>query len=237
MSPDCVCGSGESWAAGGDVAVAGARGVWTDPERVERAICDVESESDGTIGERGHVGCGRPGHACARAVAADRDARRSRVWRDRFSVRVEELDSQLACRRGHVDEQMFSAEADRPRDERSGQQRGDAFDAIFARVWVKEDTPPPQTGLWWCRAKTPSSRLSDWGQPIQIMTAEDRGWHSGPWKPSLQFHEQIGERALIFFDGSYRTSDPGPFLFAFTLGCLELDLPVGSVFSAQDRST
>lgn len=116
-------------------------------------------------------------------------------------------------------------------------QRDDTFDAIFARVWVKEDTPPPQTGLWWCRAKTPSSRLSDWGQPIQIMTAEDRGWHSGPWKPSLQFREQIGERALIFFDGSYRTSDPGPFPFAFTLGCLELDLPVGSVFSAQDRST
>jgi hypothetical protein len=87
-------------------------------------------------------------------------------------------------------------------------QRGDAFDAIFARVWVKEDKPPPQTGSWWCRAKTPSSRLSDWGQPIQIMTAEDRGWHSGPWKPSLQFHEQIGERALIFFDGSYRASDP-----------------------------
>lgn len=116
-------------------------------------------------------------------------------------------------------------------------QRGDAFDAIFSRVWVKEGTPPPQTGLWWSRAKTPSSRLSDWGQPVQIMTAEDRGWHSGPWKPSLQFHEQIEERALIFFDGLYRTSDPGPFPFAFTLGCLELDLPVGSVFSAHHRST
>ncbi len=35
-------------------------------------------------------------------------------------------------------------------------QRGDGFDAIFARVWVKGDTPPPATGLWWCRAGKPS---------------------------------------------------------------------------------
>lgn len=104
-------------------------------------------------------------------------------------------------------------------------QRGNAFDAVFARVWLKEGTPPPETGLWWCRAKTPSGRLADWSPPIQIMTAEYREWHSGPWKPSLQFHEQIGERALVFFDGSYRTDDPGPFPFAFTLGCLAIDLP------------
>lgn len=56
------------------------------------------------------------------------------------------------------------------------------------------------------------------------MTAEDRGWHSGPWKPSFQFQGQA-EHVLVFFDGSYRTSDPGPFPFAFTLGCLETDLP------------
>ena len=105
-------------------------------------------------------------------------------------------------------------------------QRGDAFDAIFARVWVKGGTPPPETGLWWCRAKKPSGRLSEWTEPIQIMTAEDRGWHSGPWKPSLQFDPQNGERALVFFDGLYRTSDPGPFPFAFTLGCLAIDLPL-----------
>jgi hypothetical protein len=104
-------------------------------------------------------------------------------------------------------------------------QRGNSFDAIFSRVWVKEGTPPPDSGLWWCRADEPSSRLSDWSQPVQIMTAEDRGWHSGPWKPSFQFQ---GERALVFFDGSYRTNDPGPFPFAFTLGCLEIELPLSS---------
>jgi len=107
-------------------------------------------------------------------------------------------------------------------------QREDAFDAIFARVWVRESPPLPETGLWWCRAKKPSGALSDWSHPTQIMTAEHREWHSGPWKPSFQFHEQIAERAFVFFDGSYRTSDPGPFPFAFTLGCLEIGLPLDS---------
>jgi hypothetical protein len=99
------------------------------------------------------------------------------------------------------------------------------FDAIFARVWVGGGAPPPQTGLWWCRAATPSSKLSEWSEPVQIMTAEDRGWHSGPWKPSFHFYEETGERALLFFDGIYRTSDPGPFPFAFTLGCADVHLP------------
>jgi hypothetical protein len=104
-------------------------------------------------------------------------------------------------------------------------QRGFRFDAIFARVWVGAEAPPAETGLWWCRADEPWPNLSDWSQPIQIMTAEDRGWHSGPWKPSFQFDENIGGRALVFFDGLYRTSDPGPFPFAFTLGCAEVYLP------------
>lgn len=102
-------------------------------------------------------------------------------------------------------------------------ERNGAYEAIFARIWLAGDAPP-ETGLWWCRAATPGSRLSDWGEPVQIMTAEDRGWHSGPWKPSFQYSEQHPQRAFVFFDGLYRTSDPGPFPFAFTLGCLEIDL-------------
>lgn len=107
-------------------------------------------------------------------------------------------------------------------------QRGNAFDAVFARVWVREETPPPETGLWWCRSRRPSGALSDWSEPIQIMTAEDRGWHSGPWKPSFQFSEHTGDQVFVFFDGAYRTSDPGPFPFAFTLGCLDIELPLAS---------
>ena len=63
--------------------------------------------------------------------------------------------------------------------------------------------------------------LHDWGEPVQIMTAEDRGWHTGPWKPSLQYDEGEAGRAFVFFDGIYRTNDPGPFPFAFTCGCVE----------------
>jgi len=103
-------------------------------------------------------------------------------------------------------------------------ERGGGFDAVFARVCVA-GAPPPSTGLWYCRAPAPSGVLSGWSDPVQIMTAEDRGWHSGPWKPSLAFPEPGGSRALVFFDGLYRTADPGPFPFAFTLGCLEVDLP------------
>ncbi|HEU5021452.1 MAG TPA: hypothetical protein VFT60_06160 [Bryobacteraceae bacterium] len=106
--------------------------------------------------------------------------------------------------------------------------RGGGFDAVFSRVSGGE--PPPETGLWWSRAETPSPRLSDWGEPVQIMTAEDRGWHAGPFKPSLAFDEKNnGEaaemNAMVFFGGMYRTSDGGPFPFVFTLGCLELALP------------
>jgi predicted GH43/DUF377 family glycosyl hydrolase len=101
-----------------------------------------------------------------------------------------------------------------------------SFCAIFARVWLGGGASPHETGLWCCTAATPSSRLSEWSEPVQIMTAEDRGWHSGPWKPSFDFIEDAGNRALVFFDGCYKTSDPGPFPFAFTLGCADINLPV-----------
>jgi len=107
-------------------------------------------------------------------------------------------------------------------------ERAGGFDAIFARVWVAEGAPPAETGLWWCRAERPSSVLSEWSTAVQIMTAEDRGWHSGPWKPSFQFDEQNRDRAFVFFDGMRRTGGPGPFPFAFTLGCLEVNLPISS---------
>ncbi len=101
--------------------------------------------------------------------------------------------------------------------------RAGSFDAVFARVGAG-----PETGLWWCRAETPSGILTEWDQPIQIMTGEDRGWHSGPWKPTFEFDVENADLAFVFFDGSYRTSDPGPFPFAFTLGCLEIELPIAS---------
>lgn len=102
------------------------------------------------------------------------------------------------------------------------------FHAAFARVSVAQTPPLPETGLWWCSAEKASGKLSDWGVPVQILTAEDKGWHSGPWKPTFAFDERKEGRVFVFFDGLYRTDDPGPFPFAFTLGRLELDLPSGS---------
>lgn len=99
------------------------------------------------------------------------------------------------------------------------------YEAVFSRVWHGQSPPPPGTGLWWCHGTTPSPDLSHWSWPVQIMTAEDRGWHSGPWKPSVQYGETDPNRMFVFFDGIYMRQG-APFPFAFTLGCLELDRPV-----------
>ncbi len=99
-----------------------------------------------------------------------------------------------------------------------------AFEAVFSRVALGKEKPSQETGLWWSRCDTPSSNFADWSKPVQIMTAEDRGWHSGPWKPSPQYGESDPDHLFVFFDGIYRRhGDGSPFPFEFTLGCLELD--------------
>lgn len=97
------------------------------------------------------------------------------------------------------------------------------YEAVFSRVWLAPSPAPAETGLWWCRCDRPSNDLSDWSKPVQIMTAEDRGWHSGPWKPSVHYSETDPHRMFVFFDGIYRKDEPGPFPFAFTLGCIEVE--------------
>lgn len=100
------------------------------------------------------------------------------------------------------------------------------FEAVFARVWLGQGPPPPETGLWWCHAKTPSSNIADWSKPVQILTAEDRGWFTGPWKPSPHYSETDPDQLMVFFDGIYRRQgDNSPFPFEFTLGCLEMNRP------------
>ena len=46
-----------------------------------------------------------------------------------------------------------------------------------------------------------------------------------PAKPTFQFSESDPDHRFVFFDGSYKTADPGPFPYAFTLGCLEMKRP------------
>jgi len=93
------------------------------------------------------------------------------------------------------------------------------YEAIFSRVCVR-GLPPPETGLWRCRSNSPSSRLSDWSAPEQIMTTEDRGWHAGPWKPSAADGAEA-DGPYVFFSGTYSRNDGSPFPFVFTLGCLQ----------------
>lgn len=120
-------------------------------------------------------------------------------------------------------EHKIFAPADMKMFDFSVRRRLDRYEAVFSRVWLASTPAPAETGLWWCSSDAPSADLRDWGKPMQIMTAQDCGWHSGPWKPSLAGEQSDTNRALVFFDGSYRTSDPGPFPFAFTCGCIELE--------------
>ena len=97
------------------------------------------------------------------------------------------------------------------------------YEAIFSRVWLGASEPPAETGFWWCRCDHPSNEFSDWRQKMQIMTAENQGWHSGPWKPSPHYSDTNPNRIFVFFDGIYRKNEPGPFPFSFTLGCAEFE--------------
>ena len=97
------------------------------------------------------------------------------------------------------------------------------YESVFSRVWLAPSGAQPDTGLWWCTCDHPAEELSEWSPPVQIMNAESHGWHSGPWRPAVQYSENDPNRMFIFFDGIYRKNEPGPFPFAFTLGCLEIE--------------
>lgn len=99
------------------------------------------------------------------------------------------------------------------------------YEAVYSKVWLGKAPAPAETGLWWCKAEIAEGDFSRWSKPVQIMTAEDRGWHGGPWKPSLPYEENADERMFVFFDGIYKTAEAGPFPYAFTMGCLEMDRP------------
>lgn len=100
------------------------------------------------------------------------------------------------------------------------------YEAVFSKTWFGSGPVPSAAGLWWCHAKEPFADLSQWSDPIQIMTAEDKGWHSGPWKPSFQYNELNYNHLFIFFDGTYNRNDGSPFPYVFTMGCLEIERPI-----------
>ncbi len=100
------------------------------------------------------------------------------------------------------------------------------YEAVFSRVFLGKGVPLATTGLWWCQAKSPTAKISDWSKPVQIMGMSDSPWHlGGPWKPSLQYGETDPNRMFVFFDGLYPRKDLAPFPYVFTLGCMEVTRP------------
>jgi hypothetical protein len=98
-----------------------------------------------------------------------------------------------------------------------------AYEAIFSRIWLQGE-PSAETGLWRCRCNRPSSRLADWSEPVQLVTAADRGWHSGPWKPSAAASTADPNRVLVFFSGMYSSPHANSYFpFVFTLGCVDVN--------------
>jgi hypothetical protein len=92
------------------------------------------------------------------------------------------------------------------------------FEAVFSRVNVKGRTDLPKTGLWWCQAKKPSAKVSDWSEPIRV-------WPAGPWKPVLRYSETDSGKMLIFCNGiviNYANKDSP---FGFTVDCIETSRP------------
>jgi hypothetical protein len=95
------------------------------------------------------------------------------------------------------------------------------FEAVFSRVWLAPSEPASETGLWWCQCDHAPIDLSECSKPLQIMTAENQGWHSGPWKPCAHYSDTDPNHLVVFFDGIYKKNELGPFPFSFTLGCAE----------------
>jgi hypothetical protein len=98
------------------------------------------------------------------------------------------------------------------------------YEAIFSKVWLAKTAAPPDTGLWWCCCDRLSTNFEDWTDRVQLMTAADRGWHAGPWRPSFRYLDSDRRKMIVFFDGGYmKTGEASGFPYAFTLGCLEVE--------------
>lgn len=91
----------------------------------------------------------------------------------------------------------------------------DGYEAVFSRVNVS-GADLPKTGLWWCQAKEPSSKASDWSDPVRL---------SGPgaWKPVLRYGETDPRRMFMFCDGAYQNTSG--FGIHFTQDCIQVDRP------------
>lgn len=92
------------------------------------------------------------------------------------------------------------------------------YEAVFSRVDLSGKGAVSKAGLWWCRAKTPSSKFTDWSEPVRVA-------ESGPWKPCLRYGEASAKTMFIFCDGAYPNTSGAGIPLHFTIDCLEADRP------------
>ena len=97
-------------------------------------------------------------------------------------------------------------------------EKDSGYEAVFSRVDLSEKGSVPKAGLWWCRAKTPSARISDWSEPVRVSGP-------GPWKPCLRYGETAPDKMLIFCDGAYPNTSGAGIPMHFTLDSLEANRP------------
>ncbi|MBV9227809.1 MAG: hypothetical protein JOZ18_00755 [Chloroflexi bacterium] len=97
----------------------------------------------------------------------------------------------------------------------------DGYEAVFSRVNVS-NADLPRTGLWWCRAATPSPHMANWSEPVRISGP-------GPWKPVLRYGETDPKMMFVFCDGVYLNTSGNGSPIHFTLDCIQVERPASSV--------
>src|SRR5262245_57027907 len=87
--------TGKAWTARRHVAPARARCRGAHPERVEAAAGEVETEADRLAADAREIRGARPRDARARAVVAQRSARRRRIRRNHAAFAIQDLHAQF----------------------------------------------------------------------------------------------------------------------------------------------
>src|SRR5262249_32058646 len=105
---------GEPGAACGEITAARARGLRGDPEGEQPAVLEMEAKLDGLPGERSQVLDVFPRDGLQHLVRPDGDTIGRGVRLQDLAAVIEHFDTKLAPGGVGVDEEVLTAEGDRP---------------------------------------------------------------------------------------------------------------------------
>lgn len=99
--------------------------------------------------------------------------------------------------------------------------RGRGLETVFSRFALSFQ-PEDDWGIWWHRAARLHDTPERWGEPVQIVRANDGSqWHAlGVWKPTIAYSDTDPERAFVFFDGGFLDGGRPN----YTTGCVECEI-------------